>query len=1158
MIKKSLKNFTFPVLFKSIVSFLFVLVFLQGAAITSVSAAEKSSGYYQDVPGKIDMNTIGRYDVDKNDPEGGLEIVAYDKQNQFAYAVDGMNRVLIAVNMKSLKTDEITDLNSQVYQINLAADVEARVNDFTYGDLTSVAVSPDNTRLAVAIQAKNYDEQGVLAIFPIDDSDDTLGEPVYFRTGIQPDMVVFANNNTALTADEGEPRMGYGINSAGVEVVDPKGSVSIIDLVNKTVTIADFDSFDAKRDVLAASGVLMTKGQAPSVDFEPEYIAVNSDGSKAYVTLQENNAIAVLDINSGIISNVFALGFKDFSMAGNEIYLDGSAKTYDNLVGAYMPDGISIYENGGKTYILTANEGDGREWSSSVYPKDHEDAGDPNKEDTSYFSDEKKITVTDRDGNEIKKVVTIDSTTTDGLPEGKNVIFGGRSFSMFEITNKGPVKVFDSGSDFEDITLKVYPGWFNASHDNVDLNDRSIKKGPEPENLTIGKVGNHTYVFVVLERIGGIMAYDITDSTSISFSNYINTRDFAAKNGIGGDSGPEGICFVPATGSPTGKALLLSGCKITGTMPVYEVTDPLDTVSGKLVILHTNDTHGGDVAIDGVSIGTAGVKQLVNDYEAAGAEVLLLSAGDAIQGDPLVNLSGGKNAIEFMNLAGYDMMVPGNHEFDYGYDNLTGLEKIADFPFISSNILNKKSGEDEFKENIIFDTKVGKVGVFGLTTPETRTKANPDNVASLNFLAGDAMYKKAQQQVDELSEAGCDYIICVAHLGIDDSSKPNRSIDVIDHVKGINILIDGHSHSVIDGNEADKTILASAGTKLSNVGVIIIGNDIEESKLISASEYNGVDKAVNDEIMKESEKIDDLLSETFATTEVVLDGNVTPGVRTMETNLGDFAADAILWAANQAVGEGKVVAAITNGGGIRASINIGDVTMKDMKTVFPFGNTISTVSVTGAQLLEILEAATFSTPGALGGFPQVSGIEFTINTTIPYANGTMYSDSTYYAPAKPGVRITDVKVGGKALELDKTYTIATNDFLAAGGDTYYAFKKSENFNTYVPLEDALVNYTKEVLDGVITKELYGKAAGRINIVDTPATQGIAETSDKNDTNKQNAVIKYTVKSGDCLWVIAKKYLGYGARYEEIYELNKDRIKDPNNIYIGQVLEIPAA
>lgn len=619
---------------------------------------------------------------------------------------------------------------------------------------------------------------------------------------------------------------------------------------------------------------------------------------------------------------------------------------------------------------------------------------------------------------------------------------------------------------------------------------------------------------------------------------------------------------------------LVFGVRTTMVLASEESTEKL---SGKLVLIHTNDTHGADVAVPEKSIGTAGIAQLAKDYEAAGAEVLIISAGDAIQGDPLVNLSKGANAITFMNNAGYDIMIPGNHEFDFGYDNLRYLEKRADFTILSSNILDKVSGKPVFTENMIIDTKVGKIGIFGLTTPETYTKANPNNVASLNFLAGEAMYDNAQQQVDSLTNEGADYIICVAHLGIDEGSKPNRTVDLIDNVEGIDIVIDGHSHSILEGNRNDDTILVSAGTKLSNVGVVIIDKDSISTKLISASEYSSVDTSVNDGINMIAKNIDEALSKIFAKTEVLLDGNRAPGVRTQETNLGDFAADAILWAANDAVG-GGVDASITNGGGIRASIEIGDVTMKDMKTVFPFGNTISTVKITGAQLIEILEASTFSTPTAVGAFPQVSGIEFTIDTSVAYENGEQFPSSTYYAPAKPGARIKNVKVNGKAIDLGKTYTIATNDFLAAGGDTYYLFKSLESYNTYVALEDALINYTTEVLDGIISTELYGEPKGRISIStefvvdETEAVEEIEEVEETEEADEAEAVIgddieeeldaaatvvTYTVVKGDCLWKIARKHLGSGAKYTEIYELNKDILKSPDLIYIGQVLKIPA-
>ncbi|NLU53807.1 MAG: LysM peptidoglycan-binding domain-containing protein [Clostridiaceae bacterium] len=596
--------------------------------------------------------------------------------------------------------------------------------------------------------------------------------------------------------------------------------------------------------------------------------------------------------------------------------------------------------------------------------------------------------------------------------------------------------------------------------------------------------------------------------------------------------------------------LLVLGLQVA-MVSADEITGDL---SGKLVILHTNDTHGGDVAAEGQSIGTAGVAQLVKDYEARGAEVLLVSAGDAIQGDPLVNLNKGLNAILFMNEAGYDLMVPGNHEFDFGFDNLKELEQKAKFPIISSNILDKETGAPVFKENIVIETTVGKIGIFGLTSPETLTKANPKNVASLHFPAGEELYEIARQQVKKLTEAGADYIICVAHLGIDNESEPNRSIDVIENVDGIDVVIDGHSHSVIEGDKYGNTILVSAGTKLSHVGVVTIDKDGITTKLISASDYSSVDSLVNEFIAIEAAKIDEMLSEKFAVTEVFLDGNRDPGVRTKETNLGNFAADAILWAANNAVG-GGVDIAITNGGGIRASIQIGNVTMKDMKTVFPFGNTVAIVEVTGAQLLELLEASTCSTPVAIGAFPQVSGIEFTIDTTVPYENGAQYPDSTYYAPANPGARIKNVKINGEPLDLNKTYTLATNDFLAAGGDTYYLLKNLSSYNTGVALEDALINYTSEVLNGVISEEMYGAPKGNITILTAPASEN-TETEDETPEAEEQ-YIYYKVVKGDCLWNIAKKYLGSGTRYMEIYNLNKDILKSPDRIYIGQVLKIPA-
>ncbi len=527
-----------------------------------------------------------------------------------------------------------------------------------------------------------------------------------------------------------------------------------------------------------------------------------------------------------------------------------------------------------------------------------------------------------------------------------------------------------------------------------------------------------------------------------------------------------------------------------------------ETAPGRLVILHTNDMHGRAAAnaADGF-LGYAAIAQYRKDLEAAGDSVLLLDAGDASQGTPLVNLGFGRNAVLFMNAAGYDAMAPGNHEFDWGVDNLRQLAGIAEFPLLSANITNRIGGEVTFQANKLFKMPNGmKVGVFGLTTPETLTKAHPDKVRGINFPQGEALYAVAQAQVDGLKAAGADIVVLLSHLGADPESAPNRSTDLLEKVTGIDLCIDGHSHTVIEkGQMAGKTLLVSTGENGRNLGVVTYDGEKFTASLFSSlnlggtTEYDGVlysgllvaklDREVYELVSKTDTAIKEELSKPFARTDVLLNGERDPGNRTEETNLGDYAADAILWAARQAVGE-KVSAALTNGGGIRAGIDIGEINMNDMKTVFPFGNEVTVLDVTGAELLEALEAATCFTPKAIGAFPQVSGIVFTVNTAVPYEGNEKYPDSTYFRPAKPGSRVTVESVGGMPFDLEAIYTLATNDFTAAGGDTYYAFRypnATGGYPTGVALEDALVNYTTAVLDGVVGEQ-YALPQGRITVI----------------------------------------------------------------------------
>ncbi len=500
-------------------------------------------------------------------------------------------------------------------------------------------------------------------------------------------------------------------------------------------------------------------------------------------------------------------------------------------------------------------------------------------------------------------------------------------------------------------------------------------------------------------------------------------------------------------------------------------------LEGKTVILHTNDVHG---AIEGY----AKVAALKAEYEEKGAEVVLIDAGDYIQGTTYVSTSQGATAVELMNAVGYDLAILGNHEFDFGYENLKTILEKAEFE-VSSNVYY--NGELAFDPAFVGETAGGlKIGFFGLETPETATKAHPAKIQGVTFLAEEALYEYAQTVTDTLkNDEGCDLVICVAHLGVDAESEPNRSYDLYANTTGIDFIIDGHSHTVMTEG-ADNEPIQSTGTALANVGVIVIGAEgIEDNYLVDLTAYEKEDaavKAIADRIIAE---IEAEYGAVFAKSEVDLNGERDPGNRTEETNLGDLVTDAILWYATKDGGLDvpvENVVALTNGGGIRASIGAGDITKNNINTVLPFGNTVAYVTVTGEVLLEALEASTYCTPTAVGGFPQVSGIEFTIDTTKEYdANEETYPGSTYYGP-KSINRVTINSINGKAFDPEATYIVVTNDFVAAGGDTYYAFSISSVVDTGIAMDVALMEYITDELGGVVG-EKYAETQGRIRFAD---------------------------------------------------------------------------
>ena len=557
-------------------------------------------------------------------------------------------------------------------------------------------------------------------------------------------------------------------------------------------------------------------------------------------------------------------------------------------------------------------------------------------------------------------------------------------------------------------------------------------------------------------------------------------------------------------------SLLLALCMLLGIAPAFAEeadwskveylaaadirTETLTDFTGKTVILHSNDVHGE-------LRGYAWIAGLRTYFESLGAKVLLVDAGDFSQGSVYVSSTKGAAAVEMMNAAKYDVVTLGNHEFDYGYEQLMDNLSKATFQTLCANVTLDETGEPILPGSTIIETESGlKLGFVGVETPETVTKVNPGLINMITFSTFDKLYADTQKAVDQLE--GADLVIGLVHLGMAAESKPNgyRSSDLYAKVTGIDYLIDGHSHTVMTAGQHGEPI-QSTGTKFEYLGVVVIDNEskkIEDHYLIPTYLGNKLfdakflDSDVQAAANKIMETVDQEYNSVFATSEIVLNGERAPGNRTEETNLGDLITDAMVWSVVKEGGieqvEPNAVVGITNGGGIRATINPGDVTKKDINTVLPFGNTVAVVYVTGAELLEALEASTFCTPEPIGGFPQTSGLRWTVDVSKPFDQGEVYvldgKESSYYAPASIQ-RVTIESVNGEPFDPNATYAVITNNFITAGGDTYNVFHRSESrFDTGIALDEAVMAFVEEMLGGKISKETYGEPAGRMTLVGT--------------------------------------------------------------------------
>lgn len=580
-------------------------------------------------PASIMLSHIGRYSSGEF-LASAAEITAYDAGTKRAFVVNALSG-----------TVDVLDMSNPANPVKVAGGIDASTIEAGVS-INSVAVH--NGIVAVAVQAPEKTDNGYVALYKASD----LSKIIHVEVGALPDMVTFTpDGKTLLVANEGEPSDDYQI--------DPNGSVSVISLTNVNtplVRTARFTAFNGQEATLRAQGVRLYGPNANTArDLEPEYIAVSADNATAWVTLQENNALAKLDIATATITHILPLGYKDHSVAGNELDVSDSdsstnIRTWAGVRGMYQPDSIGAYTaTDGKTYLVTANEGDARAWGETnddywngdaskgfveefrvkhlvnkngwgsragddlpvqlntmaaggllnpaIFGYCGAIAGDPKDCRKDEQLGRLKITwtmgyQTNADGTPKKFTAAgVEDAAGDRLMYDTLYAFGARSFAIWD---EDGAMVWDSGAAIEkfiagdDCKLgkdRLVPckDWFNSNHEEGDSKDaRSTGKGPEPEGLTLGKIGNKTFAFVGLERMGGILVYDITTPSAPVFMDYLNTReDFSTADpstvlATVGDLGPEGLHFVPAAKSPNGKPLLIVGNEVSGTTSVFEIT----------------------------------------------------------------------------------------------------------------------------------------------------------------------------------------------------------------------------------------------------------------------------------------------------------------------------------------------------------------------------------------------------------------------------------------------------------------------------------------------------------------------------------------------------------------------------------------------------------
>ena len=536
-----------------------------------------------------------------------------------------------------------------------------------------------------------------------------------------------------------------------------------------------------------------------------------------------------------------------------------------------------------------------------------------------------------------------------------------------------------------------------------------------------------------------------------------------------------------------------------GTVAVGAAEEETTGLTQDVVVLFTSDVHCG---ID-QNFGYVGLKAAKDSMEAAGSYVLLVDNGDSIQGEPIGTMTRGEADVHLMNAIGYDVAIPGNHEFDYGMERFLELTELAEYPYISCNF--NREGELVFDPYVIEEFDGVKIAFVGVTTPRTLTSSTPRYFQDENgeFIygffqddTGDGVYNAVQQAVDDARAEGAEYVIVMGHMGNEAECVPWTYSDVIEHTTGIDAFLDGHSHDtdkvVMLNQDGEEVVRQACGTKMAGIGWLRIS--AEDGSIdtglyswnndVSAPELLGIENEMTGEVEAAVGELNAKLAEVVASTAVDLtindpeavddNGNPIRIIRRAETNLGDLCADAY-------IDQSGADIAIVNGGGIRVSIPAGDITMNDILRVHPFGNMLTVIEVTGQQILDALEWGSRAVPGETGGFLQVSGLTYEIHTYLESA--CTQDEEGLFTGVDGEYRVKNVMVGDEPLDLEKTYTLASHDYmLLNNGDGYTMFDGAPVLQESVKLDNqVLIDYITGSLGGIIGED-YAEPYGQGRII----------------------------------------------------------------------------